>query len=140
MAGFISLCIISLLCRCDTARTTSHAITFPIPRKLAKISSSFISWKHEHYSSMFIYDKNWCNDSMRCTACNSTSTMSTEFHSVNYTVYYSTVYMNIIRIKPFFNKQRFCLTSVLLSNFILAIVELQFAQHRRAILLKQTPS
>ena len=40
LAGFISICTIPLLCRYDTTQSTSDAITFPIQRKLTKISSS----------------------------------------------------------------------------------------------------
>ena len=46
LAGFTSLCTVSLLCRYDTARATSDAITFPIPGKLSKISSLFVSSKY----------------------------------------------------------------------------------------------
>ena len=40
LAGIVSQCIISLLCRYDAARTTSDTITFSIPGKLAKILRS----------------------------------------------------------------------------------------------------
>ena len=42
LAGFLSLCIISQLCRYNAVRKTSDTITFPIPGKLSKITSSFI--------------------------------------------------------------------------------------------------
>ena len=79
-----------LLCRCHTAQTTSHAITFPIPRKLSKISSSFISWK---YNTNIIVPCSYTTKTDSrfncCTAYNSTSTTSAEFHSGSYTVYYT---------------------------------------------------
>ena len=48
----------------DTAQTTCDAITFPIPRRLLKISSSFI------------YDKNWSNELTFLSAYNGSKSNS----------------------------------------------------------------
>ena len=57
---------------------------------------------------------------MCCTACNSTSTMSAEFHIVSYTVsIVYTVSVNIIRIHAFFISNAFFNPASVLLNFLM---------------------